>query len=59
MPPVLISCPATGDLVPTGVQADDAEDFEHLPAQNLLIACPECGQDHAWTIADAVVAPEG
>jgi hypothetical protein len=56
MPPVLISCPVTGDLVPTGVEADDAEGIEHLPDDNLLIACPECGRDHEWKPQDAVVA---
>lgn len=57
MPPVLIACPKTNSLVPTGAHADDAEDLEHLPDENLLIACPECGHDHEWTPEDAVVAP--
>jgi len=56
MPPVLITCPTTNELVPTGAHADDAEDLEHLPDDNLLIACPECGRDHEWTRRDAVIA---
>ena len=57
MPPVLISCPQTSGLVPTGAQAKDAKDLENLPDENVLLACPECGSDHAWTPLDAVVAP--
>ena len=54
MPQVLIPCPVTGDLVPTGVQVTTLEDVE--PEGNLLIACPECGRDHEWTRKDAVLA---
>ena len=56
MPPVLIACPITNDLVPTGAQAANPKDLDHLPAENLLIACPDCGRDHEWTREDAVVA---
>ena len=57
MPPVLIACPVTEGLVPTGAHADDLEDLDHLPDKNLLIDCPDCGSDHEWTRDDAVVAP--
>ena len=57
MPPVLIACPQTDNLVPTGAHADDPEDLEHLPEENLLIACRECGRDHEWSREDAVIAP--
>jgi hypothetical protein len=57
MPPVLIACPESGTLVPTGAHADDAEDLDHLPDENLLTDCPNCGNDHVWTPMDAVVAP--
>lgn len=56
MPPVLISCPITGDLVPTGVNATNLEELGD--DKLLLIARPECGRDHDWTRADAVLAPE-
>ena len=55
MQPVLISCPVTGDLVPTGTQAATlgaVDDTDHL-----LIDCVGCGQDHAWVASDATVAP--
>lgn len=41
--------------MPTGGHADDPEDLDHLPDENLLIACPDCGRDHEWTREDAVV----
>ena len=57
MPPVLIACPVTNDLVPTGLHANGPGDLDHLPDENLLIACSDCGRDHEWTHQDAVVAP--
>jgi hypothetical protein len=56
MPPALITCPTTGDLVPTGAIVSSLEELgdESL----LLIACPECGRDHEWNARDAVLAPE-
>lgn len=55
MPPVLIACPITEDLVPTGCQAQGLDELE---PDNLLIACPVCGRDHEWTPEDAVLASE-
>ena len=57
MPPVLVTCPMSGALLPTGAHADDAEDLEHLPDAGLVIACPNCGRDHEWTRQDAVIPP--
>ena len=56
MPPVLISCPTTGDLVPTGVNVISLEELGD--GKLVLIACPDCGRDHDWTRRDAVLAPE-
>lgn len=53
MPPVLITCPITDDLIPAGVEVDDLVELE---SDNLLTACPVCGRDHGWTPADAVLA---
>lgn len=52
MPPVLITRPTTGDLVPAGMHA---RSLEELDEQNLLIGCPDCARDHEWTPADAVI----
>jgi hypothetical protein len=49
---VLITCPTSGDLVPTGVPA---RALDELPALNLLVGCDRCGGDHEWTRDDAVV----
>ena len=50
---VLISCPVTGDLVPTGKEATSLEALEHT--DQLLIDCLGCGQDHGWNAFDATV----
>ena len=52
MAAVLISCPETGGLVPTGV---NVRDLDELNAENVLIDCPDCGLDHPWTSVDAVL----
>ena len=49
---MLITCPETGDLVPTGVTADV---LDELPSVNLLNGCRDCGGDHEWTRDEAVI----
>lgn len=50
---VLIACPQTFDLVPTGFEADSVDELE---AENMLFDCPSCHGDHPWTPAEAVLA---
>ncbi len=56
MAPVLISCPITGRLVPTGIEAESEDDLD--TAGHVLLACPDCGGDHPWDSTDAALAPE-
>lgn len=49
---VLITCPSSGELVPTGVLASA---LDELPAFNVLVGCDRCGEDHEWTRGDAVI----
>jgi hypothetical protein len=49
---VLIACPETNELVPTGFEADDVDELEPI---NAVIDCPACGQDHEWTPNEAVL----
>lgn len=53
MAAVLIACPDTGGLVPTGADVLGLEDLE---VDNHLVDCPECGNDHAWLARDAVLS---
>jgi hypothetical protein len=48
MPPVLIACPATLDLVLTGLHAESLEELSDTEGHSLP-ACPACGGDHSWT----------
>ena len=52
---VLIACPETYDLVPTGMVAASVAELE---AENLLGGCASCGGDHPWTPDDAVLVKE-
>ena len=51
---VMIHCPVTGDLVPTGLQATSMQKLDQ--AGYLLIDCLECGQDHVWEPSQASLA---
>ncbi len=53
MAAVLIACPSTNALVPTGMHVPTLDDLEPV---NLLIDCPDCGRDHEWTPHDAVLS---
>jgi hypothetical protein len=51
---VLIACPDTFDLVPTGVHVAD---FAELSGEYTLAACASCGAQHRWQPFAAVPAP--
>lgn len=52
MPSVLILCPFAEWLVPTGQSVENLADLDET---NVLRRCVECGRDHEWTRADAVL----
>ncbi len=56
MPAVMIKCPTSNELIPTHTEADSLEDLE--PTNNVRVNCPNCRQDHEWTVADAILAAE-
>jgi hypothetical protein len=49
---ILVCCTETGELVATGFWADTLDELE---PDNVLIDCPACGRDHAWSPSDAVL----
>jgi hypothetical protein len=49
---VLIACPETNELVPTGMRVSGREE---LAPVNVLSACPSCGHAHEWVPHEAVV----
>jgi hypothetical protein len=51
---VMIECPLSRSLVPAGVHVLSVDE---LSMTNLLLDCPDCGQDHPWGPADAVLFP--
>jgi len=52
---VLVRCPATGKLTPTGQIINEAlwPKTKFNPAR---LTCPHCGEKHSWKKADAVLA---
>ena len=51
---VLISCPDSGELVPTGVYALTVEDL--VPSPYVLSWCPGCDGTHESTREDAITS---
>lgn len=56
MAPVLITCPRTDELVPTGMEVPK---LDQLGDDNLLIARPQCGRDHERAADQAVLSSWG
>lgn len=50
---LMVRCPVTG------ISADTGLDLSSVPklvsSEQLLVDCPECGQDHTWIADDAFV----
>jgi hypothetical protein len=53
MPPILIACPVSGNLIPTGSEANR---LGEASKPGVVLDCPDCGQDHEWDARDAVFA---
>jgi endogenous inhibitor of DNA gyrase (YacG/DUF329 family) len=51
---VVIKCPKTGKVIPTGVGMDKAS-FQTSSMSNNTVSCPACGGTHTWDKKDAWV----
>ena len=49
---VMITCPRTGEVVPTGMGANP-EAFKAVDFQSNSVKCEACGQTHTWEEGDA------
>jgi hypothetical protein len=49
---VMITCPTTGHLVPTGIETDPAS-IALIPPVNTHLTCPACDHNHVWSILGA------
>jgi len=54
---IMIACPTTGQLVPTGLTLS-REEFERAVLSGSVTRCPACGRIHAWTKRDASLEDE-
>ena len=52
---VVIVCPQTKVEVPTGVVVN-IKTFKELPTAASHFRCGACGEEHAWSVADAQLA---
>jgi hypothetical protein len=53
---IMISCPATGHGVSTGIEVLATD---QLPSVIATLVCPECGRVHEWTKDEAWLANGG
>jgi hypothetical protein len=54
MPALMVTCPVTGKIVPTGIEIE-AEDLRALPRIAAPVYCAACGEKHFWTRDDAML----
>ncbi|MEY2487830.1 MAG: hypothetical protein QOG67_75 [Verrucomicrobiota bacterium] len=54
---ILVRCPTTGKLAPTGRTVDEAL-WEKTKLKPARLTCPHCHQVHNWKKADVVLARE-
>ena len=52
MTAIMIRCPNTGRVIPTGVEADPFT-FIHIPDVLSRSKCPVCGAQHVWWVREA------
>ena len=55
MPRVLLSCPVTERLVPTGYEVEAQPGFRRTLPRSTVLACRSCGRIHAWYRQEAVL----
>lgn len=61
MPELMIRCPNTDEVVPTGIRAtsDALEEVDsystntYIDKYNMLTGCPSCDETHVWHAEDA------
>jgi hypothetical protein len=51
---IMIACPATGRVIPTGIQSERSE-FACMPVFFADTHCPICDSNHRWFARDAWV----
>ena len=55
MPRVLIQCPLTEELVPTGLATSDGKRFRRSLPSSSVTGCPACRRSHAWSREEALL----
>jgi hypothetical protein len=57
MPRIVIRCPTTGTVVPTGLTTEQIK-FNSLAGITMPVECPACHRLHQWKRKDAWVEKE-
>ena len=52
---VMIRCPMTDRLVPTGLESDGGPSFRRRLPSSDTTQCPECRRSHAWHRGEAII----
>jgi len=55
--PILICCPKTKRLFPTGIAADKAS-YESGTFSNNSSQCPHCGKPHVWSKENTILGDD-
>ena len=54
MSALVVICPVTCNVIPTGIETE-AEVLKGLPRIQAAVRCPACGEQHFWTCDDAML----
>jgi hypothetical protein len=57
--PVMIRCPGTGGVVPTGLGVASAAEFKMKEFTRNSVKCAVCGEAHFWSTSDAFLEERG
>jgi hypothetical protein len=52
---IVIFCPKTNQEVPTDIVVNIST-FKGLPIGEAQLRCPACGEEHTWSVKDAMLA---
>ena len=52
---VLLSCPVTERLVPTGYEVEARSGFRRALPRSTVLECGSCGRTHSWYRQEAIL----
>jgi hypothetical protein len=55
LPRVMVRCPMTEHLIPTGYESDGSRGFRSRLPRSTIVLCDSCRRTHAWYREEAIL----